>query len=295
MKNESKLLMLLKRVTKKTRRLDILLSLAVVVLLFSIPILLQQIFGISKDSLGVYGDFFGSVNALVSALAFAGLILSLHFQRQDLKMQREELRLTREEMKKQAEAQEKAAAEQAKQAELLAEQINKDIRPYINTYWKNPNYDTSLVIKNVGKSTCFDFSINAHFENDGTDLSVMNGFLTRLNLFKMDVFPSMIEYEIPLESYWFDRAGASSEENVDLQEKIRILIDSHTKLVVKYSFRFNDKIESFELIYDFLNLQFPVEQRKGSLSDIVREIQNLGRKIESLSSSVKAEKIVLKK
>lgn len=47
---------------------------------------------------GLFGDSFGAVNALVSALAFAGVIVSLYFQRKDLKLQREELALTRQEM-----------------------------------------------------------------------------------------------------------------------------------------------------------------------------------------------------
>lgn len=54
---------------------------------------------------GTFGDMFGAVNALFSGLAFAGLIVTillqrndLRLQRKDLKMQRKELHLTREEM-----------------------------------------------------------------------------------------------------------------------------------------------------------------------------------------------------
>ena len=42
--------------------------------------------------------FFGSVNALFSGLAFAGLIYAIHLQRKELSLQRAELRLQREEM-----------------------------------------------------------------------------------------------------------------------------------------------------------------------------------------------------
>lgn len=48
---------------------------------------------------GQYGDMFGSVNALFSGLAFAGLIYALWLQRVELRLQREELEATRLELK----------------------------------------------------------------------------------------------------------------------------------------------------------------------------------------------------
>ena len=47
---------------------------------------------------GQFGDLFGSVNALFSGLAFAGLIYAILLQRQELSLQRAELKLQREEM-----------------------------------------------------------------------------------------------------------------------------------------------------------------------------------------------------
>ena len=47
---------------------------------------------------GTFGDMFGAVNALFSGLAFAGLIATLLYQKNELKLQREELELTREEL-----------------------------------------------------------------------------------------------------------------------------------------------------------------------------------------------------
>ena len=59
---------------------------------------------------GQFGDVFGSINALFSGLAFAGLIYAILLQKNELSLQREELQLQREEMKKSREA----LAEQAK-------------------------------------------------------------------------------------------------------------------------------------------------------------------------------------
>ena len=50
---------------------------------------------------GTFGDMFGAVNALFSGLAFAGLIATLLYQRDELKLQRTELSLTHQELKAQ--------------------------------------------------------------------------------------------------------------------------------------------------------------------------------------------------
>jgi len=53
------------------------------------------------DKAGVFGDSFGLLTSLFSGLAFAGIVLTILLQREELQLQREELRLTREEMKNQ--------------------------------------------------------------------------------------------------------------------------------------------------------------------------------------------------
>lgn len=50
---------------------------------------------------GLFGDSFGAVNALVSALAFAGMIVAFILQRYELRLQRKELRDSRGEMRRQ--------------------------------------------------------------------------------------------------------------------------------------------------------------------------------------------------
>lgn len=53
------------------------------------------------EARGTFGDQFGAVNALFSALAFAGMIYALILQMNELHLQREELKDNREEMKRQ--------------------------------------------------------------------------------------------------------------------------------------------------------------------------------------------------
>jgi len=52
---------------------------------------------------GTFGDMFGTVNALFSGLAFAGVIYAILLQRRELRLQREELELTRVELQGQKE------------------------------------------------------------------------------------------------------------------------------------------------------------------------------------------------
>ena len=52
---------------------------------------------------GTFGDMFGSINALFSGLALAGIILTILLQRKELKLQRDELTETRKEFQTQNE------------------------------------------------------------------------------------------------------------------------------------------------------------------------------------------------
>jgi hypothetical protein len=72
---------------------------AVVVLALWSSALLVVYFLPSWAERGQFGDLFGSVNALFSGLAFAGVIYAIFLQRKELSFQRNELELQREEMR----------------------------------------------------------------------------------------------------------------------------------------------------------------------------------------------------
>lgn len=56
---------------------------------------------VSLPNAGLFGDSFGMLNAAFSGLAFAGLVIAILMQREELQLQGEELRLTRNEMQAQ--------------------------------------------------------------------------------------------------------------------------------------------------------------------------------------------------
>ena len=68
---------------------------------------------------GAFGDMFGAVNALFSGLAFAGVIVAILMQREELSLQRKVLVETRRELARSAEAQEEQVKVMRRQSETL--------------------------------------------------------------------------------------------------------------------------------------------------------------------------------
>jgi hypothetical protein len=88
--------------------LGIILLFCAVVSLWVLTPWIVGIFGESPAEMGQLGDLFGSINALFSGLAFAGVVVAILLQRQELSLQRQELTLTRQELERSASAQEKS-------------------------------------------------------------------------------------------------------------------------------------------------------------------------------------------
>lgn len=84
--------------------------------LMALVCLVWLVFGVSLYSLkdrGTFGDMFGAVNALFSGLAFAGIIIAIFLQRDELELQRRELSETRKELEGQKLQLERQAFENA--------------------------------------------------------------------------------------------------------------------------------------------------------------------------------------
>lgn len=254
----------------------------ILLIAFVLPLVLVNVWNVEFSKLGTYGDFFGSFNSLVSLLAFGGLIYTIQLQRKDLELQREELKLTREELKKQAAAQEKTAAEQAHQAELLAEQINKDIRPYINVFWAIKKGVPYLVIRNVGKSTCSDFRMSVPPYGVNTEINtIAKGFVRRINEFKLGLFPSKEEYAIP----FFDELADTFIEGyiIDYRNRLIELRQKKVKMVVEISFQFKGRTECFKTTFDFGNTPLPLNDDAATI-EIVRSLKQIKESIDGLKN-----------
>ena len=77
----------------------IVLSVIGVIMVWAMTFFLY--FNYNSEERGQFGDMFGAVNALFSGLAFAGLIITLILQREELSLQRDELKQTRKEFEDQ--------------------------------------------------------------------------------------------------------------------------------------------------------------------------------------------------
>jgi len=68
---------------------------------------------------GLFGDMFGTINALFTGCALGGVIYTIFLQKTELTLQRKELKLTRQELKRSASAQEKSEKNLLKQVEMM--------------------------------------------------------------------------------------------------------------------------------------------------------------------------------
>ena len=84
--------------TKSRLWIWIIIAIIGVIALWGLSWILIDKYIDSSTDQGTFGDKFGAVNALFSGLAFAGLIVTLLYQKEELKLQREELKETRNEL-----------------------------------------------------------------------------------------------------------------------------------------------------------------------------------------------------
>jgi len=100
---------------------------------------------------GTFGDLFGAVNALFSALAFATLIYTIILQREEIKQNREEIVLNRKELAKGAKLQQKAQEvliEQVAQTHLSAKMnAMRTLVDYYNNQIANPKSTPETIEK----------------------------------------------------------------------------------------------------------------------------------------------------
>lgn len=106
---------------------------------------------------------YSALEALFSGLAFLGLLSTIWFQRQELRLQRQELVQTRLEMRRQAEAQEKSERALHAQTEALHAEAARQARAYLRiSLVPTGSSSWALEITNAGRSPAED----VHLEVD---------------------------------------------------------------------------------------------------------------------------------
>ncbi|MBI5846024.1 MAG: putative phage abortive infection protein [Deltaproteobacteria bacterium] len=94
--------------SKKSIKVIFILAIFIAVFIFWLfsPIIIDNFFYNRRQRI-TFNDIFNGMNALFSGLAFAGIIVAIILQNEELKLQREELKSTRDELKGQKEQLEK--------------------------------------------------------------------------------------------------------------------------------------------------------------------------------------------
>lgn len=90
----------------------------------------------------LWGDSLGTLNTLFTGLAFAGVIVSLILQRNELELQRKELELTRKELALSAHSQEKISDSSRTQSIIHAKTARLNALSAILSYWQNQSNNT---------------------------------------------------------------------------------------------------------------------------------------------------------
>ena len=137
---------------------------------------------------GVFGDSFNIITSLFTGLAFAGVIVSVILQTQELKLQREELKETKDELKGQKE-------QLAKQARHLEEQKQEMvIQSFDNKFFQMLNlFNTNINNLKINNSNIMEVAYPYH--NGKKVLSVLKQeLITRINV---NLDPNLITVNRP--------------------------------------------------------------------------------------------------
>ncbi|GAA4899866.1 hypothetical protein GCM10023311_26570 [Flaviramulus aquimarinus] len=137
---------------ESTSKKDLLPKLIfLVVLIWALSAVLIMVFLSNWSDRGTFGDLFGAVNALFSALAFAVLIYTIVLQRDEIKQNREEIVLNRKELAKGSKLQQKAQQVLIQQVEQmhLSAKMNamRTLVDYYNNQISNPKSTEEIIEK----------------------------------------------------------------------------------------------------------------------------------------------------
>lgn len=267
------------------QRLLITLLFLAVTVIWALSGLLVNYFLPGWNERSAFGDMFGAANALFSALAFAGLIIAIYLQTQELSLQRQELKDTRNELKRTAEAQEKsekalgeqvialheqaaAIVRQARAAEESVQELREareqESAPYVVVYF-DASVETFLiylVIKNIGKAFANQVKLvfDPPLRNSTRGIEIAN-----IPLIKDGIGSIPPGYE--MRTLFDSSVSYFGNGNLPLSYTVKI----------SYSGNLQDHVRSYEQTLDLAAfLGMGDIQRKG-FNDLVKQIEEISK------------------
>lgn len=134
---------------EKSKNKILIKLILLVVLIWGLSAILIMAFLSEWSDRGTFGDLFGAVNALFSALAFAVLIYTIILQREEIKQNRQEIVLNRKELEKSGKLQRKAQEvliQQVEQTHLSAKMnAMRTLVDYYNNQISNPKSTEEVI------------------------------------------------------------------------------------------------------------------------------------------------------
>ena len=287
-----------------TRILTTIILISVAATFLLLPFIFHLLKDIKFDTLGVYGDFFGSFTSLFTVLAFGGLIISLCYQRRDLELQRHELKAQVKEMKDQADAQKEQAEYLAKQFRLMGAQFNlskvqlqlsqkqaklmdqqvksmveqteKEMRPYLNVYIDWNEFSHALIIKNVGRTACTDFTMTAILKGNIPEehKDFAESVIKKISDFHLDLIPAGMEYAVELDDF-------------QKEEYLNSLYSKDTCLEIHFKFiGLGKKTDGFKVKFSLDEEKAPTRRSQFGSRDICKQLKELNEVIKGLKDDM---------
>lgn len=179
---------------------------------------------------GQIGDSYGALNALFSGLAFAGLIVTILLQREDLKIQGKTLKLQIVEQQKQAAETERMADELESQKNLmLSQRVEGTVFKLIETFLK---YRDTLV--------------SNEFKDAPMPVSIGQSLFTEIRRYFIDRSDAVEAFNAQMEMHDYQLKNYFDMVTYILQYINDAPIDDNTKTIFADSFRFN--LNEYELL-----------------------------------------------
>lgn len=136
---------------KRNRKNILAILIVVVIIIWGLSAVFIMLYLPEWSDRGTFGDLFGAVNALFSALAFAVLIYTIILQREEIKQNRAEIVLNRKELEKSSKLQLKSQEVLIKQVEQthLSAKMNamKTLVDYYTSHIANPKSTEETIEK----------------------------------------------------------------------------------------------------------------------------------------------------
>lgn len=176
------------------------------------------------SSMGEFGDMYGVLNPIISALAFFGVMYSLHQQNMQLELQREDLKNQRQDLKLQREEMEK----QRKVSETQTIQFEEQVKLAKNAQLVDELYRKLSMATQLSESITFSYTHNSGILPSERIEEKGSRAVRSMHIRSLERFNGMDESKASVErnrNYFLDRYENMACWHGSIMETIRFVFD----------------------------------------------------------------------